>query len=572
MGYQDKTKEPLTGELVELRKQVVELKVSDISYRQLQHELNERNKELRCLYAITSIADRLGSTPDELFQEIANILPSAWQYPDITCAKIVVNNKEFKTGNYRRTKWKQSSDIEVAGKQLGLVEISYFEDKIEIDEGPFLKQERSLINAVAEHLSRIIERLQIMELFRSSKERYQVILNQTLESIVLVDAETGALIEFNTAAHKNLGYSRKEFKKLKIPDLEAAESAEKVSEHLKRVLKKGFAIFTTKHRTKSGEIRDIHVNTKAIQIGGKNFTLTISRDISERKQAEKELNEYRGHLEHLIESRTARLKETNIKLKGAVAKRRQAEQNTKLLYKSEKILRKQLEQEIKRRADFARGLIHELKTPLTPMLGASALLLDRVKDESLKRIAININRGAQNLNKRVNDLMDLARGELGMLEFQYRAVDVSSLLHEVVDFLNPSAVIKKQSLNLELPNSPLIIRMDEDRIRQVILNLLNNAMKFTKIGGIINLRAHTTDGNLMIEVEDNGFGIAEKDKQRLFEPYFTLEKDGEHRDGLGLGLPLSKIIVDHHGGRIWVESEKGKGSVFKFCVPLEVTQ
>jgi len=572
MGYQDKTKEPLTGELVELRKQVVELKASDISYRQLQHELNERNKELRCLYAITSIADRLGITPDELFQEIANILPSAWQYPDITCAKIVVNNKEFKTGNYRKTKWKQSSDIEVAGKQLGLVEISYFEDKIEIDEGPFLKQERELINAVAKHLSRIIERLQIMELFRSSKECYQAIFNQTLESIALVDVETGRLKEFNTAAHKNLGYSRKEFKRLKIPDFEATESTEEISKHLKQVLKKGFDIFTTKHRTKNGDIRDVHVNTKAIQIGGKECILTVWHDITKRKHEERELTKYRIHLEHLVNSRTMRLEKANRMLEREVVKRRQIEENTKLLYKSEIKLRKQLEQEIKRRADFARGLIHELKTPLTPMLGASALLLDRVKDESLKRIAKNINRGAQNLNKRVNDLMDLARGELGMLEFQYRAVDVSSLLHELVDFLNPSAIIKKQSLNLELPNSPLIIQMDEDRIRQVILNLLNNAMKFTKIGGIINLRAHTMDGNLMIEVEDNGFGIAEKDKQRLFEPYFTLEKEGEHRDGLGLGLPLSKIIVDHHGGRIWVESEKGKGSVFKFCIPLEATQ
>jgi PAS domain S-box-containing protein len=572
MGYQDKTKEPLTGELVELRKQVVELKALDIPYRQLQRELNERNKELRCLYAITSIADRPGITPDELFQEIVNILPSAWQYPDITCAKIVVNNKEFKTGNYKRTKWKQSSDIEVSGKQLGLVEISYFEDKIEIDEGPFLKQERFLINAVAEHSSRIIERLQIMELFRSSKERYRAIFEQTADSIALVDTETGALIEFNTATHKNLGYSREEFKKLKIPDFEAAESAEKVSEHLKQILKKGCDIFETKHRTKSGEIRDIHVNTKVIQIGGKNFALTISRDISERKQAEKELNEYRIHLEQLIESRTARLIETNLKLKGAVAKRQQAEQKTKQLYQSEKILREQLEEQIRRRADFTRGIIHELKTPLTPMLGASKMLVDRVKDESLKRIAKNISRGAQNLNNRVNDLMDLARGELGMLEFRYRAVDVSSLLHELVDFLTPSAIRKEQSLNLELPDSLPPVRMDEDRIRQVILNLLNNSLKFTKAGGIIVLRACITDGNLVIEVEDNGYGIATKDEQRLFEPYFASKRKGERRDGLGLGLPLAKLLIDGHGGQIRLESKKGRGTVFRFSIPIKATQ
>jgi signal transduction histidine kinase len=110
------------------------------------------------------------------------------------------------------------------------------------------------------------------------------------------------------------------------------------------------------------------------------------------------------------------------------------------------------------------------------------------------------------------------------------------------------------------------------RIRQVILNLLNNAMKFTKIGGIINLRAHTMDGNLMIEVEDNGYGIATKDEQRLFEPYFASKRKGEHRDGLGLGLPLGKLLIDGHGGQIRLESKKGRGTVFRFSIPIKATQ
>ncbi len=488
MADQDKTKEQLISELMELRKQVTESKALEISHTQLQHDFVERDKEFRRLYDATNI------------------------------------------------------------------------------------QERLLIDAVAERLSRAAERLQTRELFRASEERYRAIFEQTADSIALVDLETGALTDFNTAAHKNLGYSREEFKRLKIADFEVVESAEEVSKHLKQILKEGYDIFETKHRTKSGEIRDIHVNTKAIQIGGKNFTLTISRDISESKQAEKELNEYRAYLEHLVESRTARLKETNIKLKGAVAKRRQAEQKTKQLYQSEKILREQLEEQIKRRADFTRGLIHELKTPLTPMLGASEMLADRVKDESLQRLAKNINRGAQNLNNRVNDLMDLARGELGMLEFQYRAVDVSSLLHELVDFLAPSAIRKEQSLNLELPDSLPLVRMDEDRIRQVILNLLNNSLKFTKVGGIIVLRACITDGKLVIEVEDNGYGIAKQDEQRLFEPYFASKRKGERRDGLGLGLPLAKLLIDGHGGQIRLESKKGRGSVFRFSIPIKATQ
>jgi signal transduction histidine kinase len=113
------------------------------------------------------------------------------------------------------------------------------------------------------------------------------------------------------------------------------------------------------------------------------------------------------------------------------------------------------------------------------------------------------------------------------------------------------------------------VRADQVRLRQIVLNLLNNALNYTPEGGRIILRAGQKDANLVVEVEDNGPGIAEEEHQHMFEPYHRMEVAGERLSGLGLGLALCKMLVDLHGGQIWVKSRVGKGSTFSFSLPLE---
>jgi len=127
-------------------------------------------------------------------------------------------------------------------------------------------------------------------------------------------------------------------------------------------------------------------------------------------------------------------------------------------------------------------------------------------------------------------------------------------------------------LNAELPLSLPAIRADEDRLRQVVLNLLNNAFKFTPAGGSITVRARKNEGYLVVEVQDTGRGISREEQGRLFEPYQQLDEERTRLSGLGLGLSLSKKLVELHGGQIWVQSEKGKGSTFSFSIPLEVSK
>jgi len=147
----------------------------------------------------------------------------------------------------------------------------------------------------------ITERKRAEEALRESEERYRAIFERAADSIVLVDAETGALVEFNDKAHENLGYTREEFEKLKIPDFEVIESTEEVTKHIEKIIKEGADTFGTKHRTKGGEIRDIQVSSKAIPIRGRNFVQSIWRDITERKRAEEALREGEERYRQLVE-------------------------------------------------------------------------------------------------------------------------------------------------------------------------------------------------------------------------------------------------------------------------------
>jgi signal transduction histidine kinase len=255
-------------------------------------------------------------------------------------------------------------------------------------------------------------------------------------------------------------------------------------------------------------------------------------------------------------------------INGLLAAMEQSEGELRGLYNEERALRQTLEAEIKKRIEFTRALVHELKTPVTPVMASSELLLQKLKDEPLYGLAQNINQGANNLNRRIDELLDLARGEVGMLKLNPEPMDPRRLLQRIVDEETPVAMRNRQTLTARLPDSLPVAVADEERFRQIVLNLVNNAVKFTPPGGKIALKARLESDTLVVEVQDNGVGISKEEQKLLFEPYRSLESEHERLSGLGLGLSLSKKLVELHGGQIWVKSEKGKGSTFGFSIPL----
>jgi len=281
------------------------------------------------------------------------------------------------------------------------------------------------------------------------------------------------------------------------------------------------------------------------------------------------LDKYYKHLKWLVDKKTAELREANQNLERTVNKLQAAKEEVSRLYRHEKKLRSDVEKQDKQRIEFTRALVHELKTPLTPILAATELMTTEPLGEPLKSLVTRIERGGRNLERRVDELMDISRGEVGLLKLNCREINLLAVIYESIDYIEPQIEKNGQSLDTELPESLPVVWADGQRLRQVILNLLSNALKFTPRGGRIGVRASVENGELSVEISDTGYGITPEELPQLFKPYHCFKNNGQHFGGLGLGLALSKMLVKLHGGRIWAENRPGKGSTFTFTLPLQ---
>jgi signal transduction histidine kinase len=224
---------------------------------------------------------------------------------------------------------------------------------------------------------------------------------------------------------------------------------------------------------------------------------------------------------------------------------------------------------------FIDTLSHELKTPLTSIIAAAGLLAEELEatgDESHQKLIQTIIHNANILGTRMAELMDIVKTGSGKLQLQLEPVDMRSLLQGIGWQISPLLQGKEQNLKMDLPHSLPIIHGDGQRLEQVVLNLMTNAAKFTPKRGNITLRARKQDTGLLIEVQDTGIGIPKDEQARLFKPYSRLSADRQRHPGLGLGLALAKQVVELHGGKIWVESEPGKGSTFSFSLPVNARE
>ena len=185
------------------------------------------------------------------------------------------------------------------------------------------------------------------------------------------------------------------------------------------------------------------------------------------------------------------------------------------------------------------------------------------------RLTENIIRAINKLEARLSELLDMARIGIHGFELNVELLDPLPLVQNVVSELLPIAVEKRQALTLIAPKAIPMLWVDKQRFEQVLVNLVTNAIKFTWEGDTIEVRVQKTGGELVVEVEDHGPGITNEEQERIFQPYYRIEADRQRFSGLGLGLALSKQLVELHGGRLWVESKKGAGSIFAFSLPVK---
>jgi len=228
-----------------------------------------------------------------------------------------------------------------------------------------------------------------------------------------------------------------------------------------------------------------------------------------------------------------------------------------------------LEEEAERRLKFVEVLSHEMRTPLTILLGYIRLLKEGARDATLSRQLDHMLKSAERLLDSLNNILRMVELEQTQPTLTKESTDIADIVRRVAESMSPDAIGKQLSVQLEL--EPSVVVCDAYRIESVVEELLSNAIKYTPQGGSVRVRTSTSNGSVHIEVEDTGSGIAPKDMERIFDKFYIAHDVNSHARGLGIGLYLAKRIVELHGGRIWAESEVGRGSTFHVELPRAET-
>ncbi len=276
----------------------------------------------------------------------------------------------------------------------------------------------------------------------------------------------------------------------------------------------------------------------------------IRTDITARKQIERELENkagslkrMSGHLEELVKQRTAELEQAN----------------------------RQLQHLNKIKSEFVAVVSHELRTPLTSIKSFAEILKDDIEEldiETKQRFLTIINDESDRLGRLINELLDLQKMESGRMIWKDVCIDLVGLLRDSMEFFSPAYHDKGLQLQLKLQQPECRLNLDADRIKQLMTNLLSNALKFTEHGGV-TVTMTTTLAEVNVAITDTGLGIPEQDIEKVFESFHQVDSSETRRiGGSGLGLTICKEIVEHYQGRIWVESMLGVGSSFNFVLPL----
>jgi signal transduction histidine kinase/DNA-binding response OmpR family regulator len=287
------------------------------------------------------------------------------------------------------------------------------------------------------------------------------------------------------------------------------------------------------------------------------FMRLKQQGLAQEKIAE-ELRTHAGQMEVEVYQRAAEVQEANRRLEAT---------NQELLRAKE-----EAERGSRFKDQFLSTMSHELRTPLNAVLGFSDLLADASYgplNDRQRRYVEHIHTGGKHLLSLISDILDLSKIEAGRMELTNESLRVESIFGEVLSVMRPLADKKSQSLSKN-SQPGLVVRADSVRFKQVLMNLLGNAIKFTPKDGSIELGAHLAGGRVRVEVRDNGPGIPPAEQKRIFEAFYRLRESGKKTEGTGLGLAITHRLVELHGGELTLDSELGKGSCFYFSLPVAV--
>ncbi|MDA3861176.1 MAG: PAS domain S-box protein [Melioribacteraceae bacterium] len=364
---------------------------------------------------------------------------------------------------------------------------------------------------------------------QESEERFRTTFNQAIDPIYIaeiIESQVPQIVDINKAVTRKLGHTRKDSIGKPMNLFHPNENKDEIFRRAKKILSGESLNFESLHQKKDGSFIPVEISAKRIKVGRKYFIYIIQRDISERKKWEKDI------------------------LK----------------------IQKELKKEITNKDKFFSIISHDLKAPFGALLGISQLLeesYDEMKNDERKEMIHVARNSAQNIFSLLEGLLEWSRASTGKMDFSPAIVKLDEVLADVVQVLKQNA--KNKNINILVNvNKKASAFADEKMIKTIIRNLLNNAIKFTPNEGEISISSRKTNGKLEVSVTDNGIGITKEDIKKLFRidvQYTTVGTSNE--SGTGVGLILCKELVEKNNGKIWVKSELGKGSSFKFTLPIE---
>jgi PAS domain S-box-containing protein len=663
-----------TGYLGVVR-EITDQKTAEYDLRESRYEINERLKELKCMYEIARLSKDYSLKTSDFLQRVCDIIPSGFQFENATSAKINYEGDTYVSLGYSSSQNFLLVDIETTFGTTG-------EIKVYLMEGyTFLAEESDLIEAIKDMVEQYLESSYSTLTLRHSEERLHNLVNSQTNYVLrtdiegyhsywnlkfaedfgwlyekegmegghflvsIVDYHHGRTLETVTHCIQNPGkiytieldkpfkgggvrttlwefvcltdkagnpaeiqcmgidvtdkiIAERELKKLNIaieqspvallvtdPESNVVYSspaftkitgyeADEILGQKIGIFKSGLTprevyhdLWTTirsgkawqwewLNKKKNGDLywENISITPMFNEDGSTSGYLSIKQDITERKQSEKEILELNQNLELRIAERTKALELINRELELA---------------------RIEAENANHAKSEFLSRMSHELRTPMNAILGFAQLLDMGDLNPSQRKGVGHILRAGGHLLDLINEVLDISRIEAGRISMSVESVEIRPVVQEMLDTVSPLAASRKITLTSELPEDQrLFMQVDKQRLKQILLNFINNSIKYNQDGGTVWIRSGPAEraSFIRLAVVDTGHGISEEDIPRIFNPFERINADQYDVEGTGLGLMVVKKLVDLMGGFIGVDSTVGVGSTFWVEFPMSHDQ